>query len=110
MTNKFTRRNAIAMSVAAPTLGLAAPLGGEIDSSMVGINIKIAWMTTYEDDPLSTKQRTSWHVWLPDFEAMGPREPAYLRWRPGMAAIGKWVPLQEYLGVMEDEYQLVSRA
>ena len=88
MTEKMTRRNAVVLSVAAPTLGLGFPLGGEIDQSAVGINIKIAWASR------------RWEVLLPDWENISPY------WRPGMAVPLKWVPLAEYLKTLEDEFKL----
>jgi hypothetical protein len=81
----------MALSVAAPTMGFGFPLGGEVDQSMVGINIKIGWVYR------------QWEVWLPDWENIGPY------WRPGMIVPGKWVPLTEYLKLLEDEFKLVPK-
>lgn len=92
MSEKLTRRSAVTLSLAAPTMGYGFPLGGEIDSSMVGVNIKIAWHTG------------GWAVWLPDWEALGPY------FRPGMVVPGKWVPLANYLHELETEFDLVAKS
>ena len=86
--SKMTRRNAIVMSVAAPALGAAFPLGGEVDQSMVGINIKVAWL------------RDGWHVLMPDWENVG----SY--WQPGRVVPNYWVPIAEYFKTLEDEFKL----
>jgi len=98
---KLTRRNAIALSASAPALGLAFPLGGEIDQSMVGINIKIGWNTPGWIDPLEPSKPYQWCVWMVNVEAMKSQT-----WKPGMAVPGIWIPLIEYLSILEDEYKL----
>lgn len=101
---KFTRRNAIALSAAAPALGLAFPLGGEIDQSMVGINIKIAWMVPDNLDVAEPPLPHQWCVWTVDIDALKSKY-----WKPGMAVLGRWRPLTEYLSILEDEFGLKPR-
>lgn len=99
----LTRRSAITLSVAAPATGMGFPLGGEVDSSMVGINVKLAWIRPDFGMyiPFSEETKEQWCVWLPDWE----NQSSYFR--PGMVVKGKWVPLTEYLGELETEFKLV---
>lgn len=90
MGSELTRRSAITLSVMAPTTGMAFPLGGEIDSAMVGVNVRLAW------------QHEGWTVLLPDWKNLSEY------WRPGMAVPSKWVPLAEYLGELEREFKLTA--
>jgi hypothetical protein len=96
--DEVTRRKAITLSVAAPTVGLGFPQGGEVDTSMIGINIKIGWMrANYPKHTINSP--SCWCVWLPDFEAVKT-----MHWYPGMAMPGYWLPLTEYLATLEEEY------
>lgn len=90
--SKITRRNAIISSLAAPAMGIATPIGGEIDQSGVGVNIKIAWA------------HGQWEVLMPDWDNLS----SY--WKPGMPIMWKWILLTEYLEEMENEFNLRPKA
>jgi hypothetical protein len=83
---KLSRRSMVTLAAASPIAGLGFPGGGELDSAMVGVMIRIAL------------QRGGWTVLIPDWDSVG----SY--WRPGMAVPSKWVPLNDFLKSAEQEF------
>lgn len=86
MTDKLNRRDAMVLGLGATaTPAWTLPIGGEIDTTTQGINIKLVW----------DQYRNKWGVIIPDFKSMGRY------WRPGNQIQWICVPLDEYLNDLE---------
>lgn len=92
--SKVTRRNAMVFGAGAPMAGFAVPgIGGETDTTVQGINIKLFWNRYGKNK--------GWNVMVPDWENIVDG------WHPGIPVPWKSVKLAEYLQAMEDEFKLV---
>ncbi len=94
MTEKLSRRNAIVLGLGAGTAPTwALPVGGEVDTTTQGVNIKLVWSGT-----------DGWMVLIPNFEYMKTKY-----WVPGLLLPWKTVALAEYLSELEDYFELVPK-
>lgn len=86
---KLTRRSIFPLTAAGVVAAVDGSEGATLDpNNYAGILVRLA------------RRGDGWQALVPDFENMN----GY--WRPGMVMPVKWVPLQEYLDLVDQTYSM----
>ncbi len=87
---KFSRRALFPLFAAGGIAAADGSQGATLDTTLPGIVARIA------------KGRDGWSILVPDFDSMQGW------WLPGFVVPTKWVPIAEYLKLLDETYNMES--